>query len=321
MTTSELSRTTPAGGEIKGPAIDLAVSLISAALIGAAGYLTRRLAPDQMVQVPLWLFAGAAVSIGVGTGVAWALVSRTRLLNRARLELTLMTTELAATRKELATSTGMAVEARAAAEAAAARLRQMRDLSRAVAQVIREDPSALTREVSYTVDPDGADRIESTWTIGFASEHQGRVFVAEDWSTYPPTGEVTSASHSDDQPGTSALAIQIVDEPTRKSSAIYLHPPVGLGPRQLRLLQTWPGLWKDLRDSGADYVEVTARPGLQRTETKVHIPLSMGRFRWQTSADGAVALQRTDSGAQQTLSMVVVAPQAGRTYRADIVRE
>jgi hypothetical protein len=67
-------------------------------------------------------------------------------------------------------------------------------------------------------------------------------------------------------------------------------------------------------------VELSARTGLQSAVTQVHIPASVGRFKWVPSANATVRLSETTVGTQQTLTFAVDAPQAGTKYRADLVR-
>lgn len=281
--------------QAKSHAADFAINVVAGLTVAAVSWLAATLGSDPTKHVPLWVTAGSATLIGL------VVVSGAAYINFTRREQRLHRVE-----NELA--------------AAHRKILEMRELDRVVAQLIKEEPARLTRELAYTVDPDGYDRIESVWQLHFGQSHQGRVFITEDWSTYPTPEEVTCVCDSEDHSSSTVLPVVVIDEPTRKSSALYLDPPVGTTPRRLRLRQTWPGLWKDLREKGADYVELTARPGLQRAETKIHIPEVVGRFRWKQNTNKGVTLGAVESGAQQTLTMLIEHPEAGQTYRADLER-
>jgi hypothetical protein len=273
--------------------IEFGISVTSGLCVAAVSGLATVLGSNPATPIPLWVIVGGASLIGlvVVSGAAYINASRREQRLRQR------ETELAALQRSFV---------------------DMRELARSVAQLIKDEPDHSTREVFYTVDPKGDDRIESVWEVRYAAAHQGRVFITEDWSTYPTLGDVTCTCESEDPKGSSILPVLVVDEPTRKSLALYLDPQVGCTPRRLRLKQTWPDLWRDLRERGADYVEMTARPGLKRAETKIYIPQTIGRFRWKANANKAIKLSLDESGAQQTLTMLIEKPEAGQTYRADI---
>jgi len=273
--------------------LDFGINFAAGISVAAVSGLAAVLGSDPATSIPLWAIIAVASLIGL------VVIGGTAYINAARREQRLRRIE-----EELATSNRNIVA--------------MRELSRTVAQLIREEPSQLTRELSYTVDPGGEDRIESVWQVQFAGPHQGRVFLTEDWSTYPTVEEVTCVCESEDHGSSSVIPVVVIDEPTRKSWALFLDPPVGTTPRRLRLLQTWPGLWKDLREKGVDYLELTARPGLTRAETKVFIPESVGRFKWKANANKAIKLDVIASGAQQILTMTIDKPDTGQTYRADL---
>jgi hypothetical protein len=112
----------------------------------------------------------------------------------------------------------------------------------------------------------------------------------------------------------------VVDEPTYKQFHLYVHPAVGKSERKLEVRQTWPDLWTDLRGSGKDYIELTARPGLQEATIDIHIPAVLGQFRWEPNADAAIVLDSHVTGGQQTLTFSVNSPKAGTKYRADIAK-
>jgi len=197
----------------------------------------------------------------------------------------------------------------------------MRDVNRTIGdQPIQCDKHTVLKcTTSYTIDSAGQDRIESVWMIAYQEDHQGRAFTTDDWSSQPPTGEVTCRCQSDE--GTSVQPVLVVDEPTNKQFVLYLHPPVGKTVRTLQVRQTWPGMWNDLRVNGRDYVELSARTGLQEAVTRIHIPASMGHFEWVKSTVKEIVLTESTAGAQQTpLTFTVAAPQAGTKYRADLIR-
>ena len=109
----------------------------------------------------------------------------------------------------------------------------MRDLNRTLGeQLIMTDQYTVLRSITaYTVDPEGDDRIESTWVVAYKEDYQGRAFTTDDWSSQPPTGDVSCTCQSNE--GTSVLPALVVDEPTNKQFVLYLHPPVGRTPRTL----------------------------------------------------------------------------------------
>lgn len=273
--------------------VEFLVNVAAGLSVAAVTALAAGIAAAPSAPFPVWIVIGMASAIGLIVVGGAAYINWTRREQRLRQS----QTELALAQKKVS---------------------EMRELNRTVALLIKEEPQQLTRDLAYTVDPNGADRIESTWQLAFAEPHQGRVFITEDWSTYPTIGEVTFTCESEDSGNSSIVPVMVIDEPTRKSSALFLDPPVGNAPRLLRLKQTWPGLWKDLRENGADYVEMTARPGLKRAETRVYIPLTIGRFKWKPNANKAIKLTAADSGAQQTLTMLIEHPEPGQTYRADL---
>jgi len=272
--------------------VDYGINVFAGVSVAAVTAFATYLYAHQ-ADIPVWVLVGSAGFVGL------VLISGAAYINLARREQRLRRTE-----SDLAALRG--------------RVLAMRELDRTVALLIKEEPVQLTRELSYTIDPDGNDRIESVWQLHFGQPHQGRVFITEDWSTYPTVEEVTCQCESEDHGSSSVVPVPVIDEPTRKSWALFLDPPVGVTPRRIRLRQTWPNLWKDLREKGADYVELTARPGLQKAETRIYIPESVGRFRWKQNSNKAVKLTVAESGTQQVMTMLVEQPEAGQTYRADL---
>jgi hypothetical protein len=281
----------------KDVALDLGIELIGAFIV--AGFTWAATIGADTLALPTWAIVVVVLASGLGVVSLVTYVVRARQISRMHAELS------AAQRRATASIDGLG---------------QLRDLHRRVAEqlAVGDVPAVLKHVTSYTVDPSGHDRIDSEWTIAFAATHQGHVFVTEDWSAYAATGTVHYMCNSDSNPGTTVVPVLIVDEPTRKKTAIHLHPPVGTTQRQLVVQQTWPGLWKDLRERGADYLEMTARDGLQEGVMQVYIPDSLGNFEWLPSNTPGVVLTKGRTGAQQTLRMLISAPEAGRTYRADL---
>ncbi|HEY3158217.1 MAG TPA: hypothetical protein VGJ78_04575 [Vicinamibacterales bacterium] len=116
------------------------------------------------------------------------------------------------------------------------------------------------------------------------------------------------------------MPVLVVDEPTNKQFVLFLYPPVGTKGRTLLVRQTWPGLWNELRVNGTDYVELTARTGLQEATTEIHISLALGQFKWAQNPNNAIVLTEKTIGTQQTLTFAVKTPQGGTKYRADLTR-
>ena len=278
-------------------AFDLVIELSGAGIVAVIVWLATVSA--DVLAIPTWsvVTIAAAVTIAVASLIAY--VVRARNLQRTEAALRI---------------------ANDSADAAVQHIRSLRDLNRRLGeQLMLGDQLKILKSVtSYVVDPEGQDRSESMWILAYEQDHQGRAFTTDDWSSQPPAGEVTCTCQSDE--GTSVLPVLIVDEPTNKQFVLYLHPPVGRSERTIQVRQTWPGMWDELRKNGTDYVELTARPGLQEAVTQIHIPLSIGQFKWVPNDNSSIKLSESVTGVQQTFTFSVPTPQAGMKYRADLVR-
>jgi hypothetical protein len=281
----------------KNIAADLGIELAGSAIVAAIVWLATL--ASQTIDIPTWAVITIAGSVTTAVAFLVAYVVRARHLRRMEADL------------------------RAAQESGrnlTRALDSIRNIIRIVAdQLLQGDKHTTLKCItSYTVDADGQDRTESSWTIAYEKDHHGRVFTTEDWSAQPPDGDVTCTCQSDD--GTSIQPVLVVDEPTYKQFVLFLNPAVGTTPRTIVVRQTWPGLWNELRSKGTDYVELTARTGLQEAITHIHIPIAVGPFKWAANGNGAIELSESMVGGQQTLSFVVKNPQGGTKYRADLVR-
>ena len=275
--------------------VDLAIELAGAAIVAFIVWIATSAA--SQLAIPTWTILTIASAIVIAVVLLVAFLVRARHLRRVESNLGRVESAL-----ELVTL----------------RLQGLRTINRGIADNLKsgDEPTVLQNTTSYTVDPNGNDRVESVWRVAYREAHQGRVFTTEDWGS-PPTGEVDCTCHS--EVGTIA-PILVIDEPGRKEYVLHLHPPVGTVERQIEVRLAWPGLWVDLRKKGKDYVEVKARPSLQECTINVYIPESLGAFKWETQSTNEIKLTSTKTGAQLTLTMHVPRPRDGQTYRADLVR-
>ena len=278
-------------------AADLAIELAGSAIVAAIVWLATL--ASQTIDIPTWAVIVIAASVTAAVAFLVAYVVRARHLRRMEMDLR---------------------NAESSARDAFRTLQSTRNLVRVFAEQLIQGDKHITLKctTSYTVDAEGQDRTESAWTLSYEKEHHGRVFTTDDWSAQPPQGEVTCTCQSDE--GTSVQSVLVVDEPTNKQFVLFLNPVVGTKERTVVVRQTWPGLWNDLRLKGTDYVELTARTGLQEAVTLIHIPVALGRFKWAENGNSAIQLNDVTVGGQQTLSFVVKNPQGGTKYRADVVR-
>jgi hypothetical protein len=278
---------------------DLAIHLIGAGIVGVIVWFASTAAERLHVSLVVVVIVATAVSISV-VGLVFVVV-QSRQLTRTQSKLGVLQQTAAVADKTL---------------------RDLRNAHVRIAEQLQVADEWTTREVvaAYTVDPGGNDRSETVCTLAFKGSDQGRVFTVED-STAPLTNREVVLTCDYSATGSIVIPVLVEDEPSSKKWAIHLHPPVGNTPRQLEIKQTWPGFWDDLRQTGADYYELTARPGLQKAQIIVYIPVSLGEFEWGPSPTPQVGLTRSVAGTQQTLTMTVSAPVAGQRYRVDIVKK
>jgi hypothetical protein len=274
--------------------IDLAIHVVGTGIVALIVWIATVAAERIRVPIAAIVVAAAVSALAVVATVAYLIHAR----------------QLQRVQEELNSTKGLAAASQSA-------LRALREDGRRIAEQLERGDQWKQRKlvVSYTVDPKGADRIESVWTLAFVKGDQGRVFMIEDSSGQPISDEVTYTCSSDSHTGSAVVPMLIVNEPTTKKVALHLYPPVGTTPRQIEVKQTWPDLWKDLRRTGADYYELTAREGLLEATVLVYIPLALGTFSWGQNLHPNVDLSTETLGVQQTLRMVVrLSEAAGQTY-------
>jgi hypothetical protein len=278
---------------------DLAIHLLGAAIVGVIVWFASTAA--DTLHVSLYVVVGVATAVSIAVVGLVFVVVQSRQLARTQSRLGVLQSAAAVTEKTL---------------------RDLRNAHVRIAEQLQVADEWTTRELvaAYTVDPAGNDRCETIWTLAFKGADQGRVFTVED-STAQPTNREVGLTCDYDATGSIVIPVLVEDEPASKKWAVHLHPPIGNTRRQLEIKQTWPGLWNDLRQTGADYYELTARPGLQKAQIIVYIPVSLGEFEWGPSPTAQLSLTRSVPGAQQTLTMTLNAPEAGRKYRVDIVKK
>ncbi len=160
--------------------LDLGIELAGAAIIAAIVWLAT--VASATIALPAWgvITIAACVTIAVAALVAY--VGRARHFRKTETELR------------------QATDARRTASQA---LRAMRDLNRTLGEqlILTDQYTVLRSTTAYTVDPEGDDRIDSTWVVAYKEEYQGRAFTTDDWSSQPPTGEVSCTRHGPIQMG------------------------------------------------------------------------------------------------------------------------
>jgi hypothetical protein len=256
-------------------------------------------------NLPLWvniaLSAAVAIALIAVVGYVW----HTRAIKQVQSSLTRLQVANEGLTRELATTRDA--------------LYAVRETNRLVGEQLSShiQPESLSYVTRYIVNPDGLDVIETDWHVAFPSGEAGCVFFIEEWSSFPVDGVIRCECQSP-QPGTTAIPVILVDEPTHQKHAVYLAPLVGNGGRTVQVQHHWPNLWKGLRDRGSDYIEVSARKALKQAKIEVEISAQLGLFEWEPTTDQRIKLDVSTKGGRRILEMLVASPVHGENYKANI---